>query len=373
MYDNNDFGKSVSEEQAEFEDSDIWTDQLEGIPVGQSLDNAEDILAHARTEAHDEPDMPELRPTRAQERQGQRDYDWQRDPDLDHPHGMTLAAEERMLGREQEMKRQRETGRKAAEAGVERARKAREDPHVRGIGKRLADYSETPELSDTDQSEGEVTDTDPREGLAQQDLAAVNKLAADLRDELGEGADISRASLARCIAAKVARGTSPVSAALSTKRSLQQIPGVKQPLGSIDQWNQWEATVEATVTTLFSPKENQRQAGVLKDDSGETVLFTIWLRSGTFRRLHVGDTVRLERAKVNVYQGDTTLAVTGDTDLRVLERNADGDAPAAGRQSEARVAPWSVDADDHEWVERLNTDDIVEATLGGEPSEDAEE
>lgn len=271
------------------------------------------------------------------------------------------------------MKRHAQTARKAAEAGVERARNARDDPHVRGVGKRLNDYSETPDLDDSDRSWGEVNDEDPRERLAQEDLAAVNKLAADLRDELGDGADISRPSLARCIAMKVARGSSPVSAALSIKRRLERMPGVEQPLDSIDQWNQWETTVEATVKTLFSPKENQRQAGVLEDGSGETVLFAIWHRSGSFRRLHVGDTVRLERAKVNVYNGDATLAVTGDTDLTVLERNPDGDAPVSGRQSDARVPPWSVEADDHAWVERLDTDEIVRATLGREPETGQEE
>jgi len=370
MYDNNDFGKSVSEEQAEFEDRDIWTDQLEGVPVAQQVDNADQILAEA---AADEDSVEVLRPTREQERQGQRDYDWTRNADLDHPYGMTLAAEERKLGEEQEMKRHAQTARKAAEAGVERARNARDDPHVRGVGKRLNDYSETPDLDDSDRSWGEVNDEDPRERLAQEDLAAVNKLAADLRDELGDGADISRPSLARCIAMKVARGSSPVSAALSIKRRLERMPGVEQPLDSIDQWNQWETTVEATVKTLFSPKENQRQAGVLEDGSGETVLFAIWHRSGSFRRLHVGDTVRLERAKVNVYNGDATLAVTGDTDLTVLERNPDGDAPVSGRQSDARVPPWSVEADDHAWVERLDTDEIVRATLGREPETGQEE
>jgi len=328
MYDNNDYGKSVSEAQAEFEDSDIWTDQLEGLPVGQSLDNAEDILAHAQTEAHDEPEMPELRPTRAQERQGQRDYDWARDPDLDHPHGMTLAAEERMLGREQEMAQQREHALAAHDAD--------EDLH-REASARVQSAAEARQQREDFAARAEVEadrdpETDPREGMDAETLGAINQEARRFVQRYEDCP--TAAAVSRRLAEKVEQGKSLTAAVLDVRQALDREAGTIRDIDTLpdDSWvngYELEADIQGEVQTLYQPTaSNQQQVGVISDGTA-TVKVTVWERSSCGTVLSEGDTVRIRGGKVGYYGGQRTLAVTADTAVHIQERG-DGPAPIHG-------------------------------------------
>ncbi|WP_323174792.1 hypothetical protein, partial [Natrialba sp. PRR66] len=91
MYDNSDFGKTVSVETSE---NDEFTrsvheqaPHLRETPVAQQVEDPQGVLAAAAAEtARGE----ELRPSNAQEFEGERDYDWSTRPGLDHPWGATL-------------------------------------------------------------------------------------------------------------------------------------------------------------------------------------------------------------------------------------------------------------------------------------------
>lgn len=326
------FGKSVSEEQAEFEDRDIWTDQLEGVPVGQQVDNAEQILAEA---AADEDGVEVLRPTREQERQGQRDYDWERSADLDHPFGMTLAAEER------EMERQREKALAAheAEMDVERERSCRVQSVIEVEQDREDFRARADVAADRD------PETDPRETMDAETLGAVNKFARKVAKQFEDAP--SYAALSKEIAERVDSGQSPGGAAMAVKDRLVNSEWAVIPIEEIDEsmsrkfsslqgegYGDFEVSIQGEVTTLYDPsRPSQQQVGWVEDETGRAKV-TICARSGCTTALRGGDTVRLRGLKVDWYKGQPSLAVTSTSEVEVLEEG-DGEMAIHGHLTDA--------------------------------------
>jgi hypothetical protein len=329
MYDNNDFGKRLSEEQAEFEDSDIWTDKLEGTPVGQHIDNPGQLLVDA---AHDDTGDAVLRPTRAQERQGQRDYDWNRSANLDHPYGMTLAAEERMLGQEQEDARHRQQALDAHhDDDLDRAASSRQQSTVEAR-QRHRDFQARADLA-----AGRDPDTDPRDGMDADTLADINKQARRFADRYD--GTITAAAASQRLADHVADGKTLTAAVLAVRKALDREAGTLRDVDTLpaEDWvNRYdlEADIQGEVTTLYEPNAtNQQQVGIV-DDGTATVKVTIWSRSNCSTVLREGDTVRIRAGKVGYYAGQRTLAVTADSHVRVTD-DGDGPAPIHGHLTNA--------------------------------------
>jgi ssDNA-binding replication factor A large subunit len=79
-------------------------------------------------------------------------------------------------------------------------------------------------------------------------------------------------------------------------------------------------SVEAEVATLFEPAcSTQEQVGYLIQD-GETIKFTIWAKSDQSVTLREGDTVAVDWAAINTYQGEPTLAATSETRIEIVDR-----------------------------------------------------
>jgi hypothetical protein len=345
MYDNTDFGKRVSEAQAEFNDRDVWTDKLEGVAVGQQIDNADQLLADA---AVDDDGIEVLRPTREQERQGRRDYDWKRDANLDHPYGMTLAAEERMLGQEQEMARHRQHAIDAHhhDDDLDRAASSRQQSTIEARQRRN-DFQARADLA-----AGRDPGTDPRDGMHADTLAATNQEARRFAHRYD--GTITTAAASQRLANHVADGKSITAAVLAVREAIDREAGTLRDIDTLptEDWvNRYdlEADIEGEVTTLYQPNAtNQQQVGVV-DDGTATVKVTIWSRSNCNTVLNEGDTVRIRAGKVGYYAGQRTLAVTADSHVRVTD-DGDGPAPIHGHLTnatfDADLPTGTIDDDD---------------------------
>ncbi|MFT4920860.1 MAG: hypothetical protein ACI8XM_000051 [Haloarculaceae archaeon] len=322
MNNNNDFGKRVSEAQAEFEDRDVWTDKLEGIPVAQEVENLGEMMTNA---AVDEEGIAELRPTREQEKAGKRDYDWSRNPNLDHPEGRTLAQEERMLGEEAEMERQRERAVAAEERGLERARSCREQSEWEAREQTRA-YRGRMKADPAREGRPE-----PRSELDQETVAECNQDAQRLQDAR-VGAP-SRAALSRMLAEHRADGADACGALMAVQDDLDELSGVPRRFDEYEPWmakDEYElrVTAQATVVELYEPaKANQQQVAVLENESGRAKL-TVWRSSQVDTIMREGDTVRVTDGIAGWYKGQAQIAADGETRIGLLER---GNGPATHR------------------------------------------
>jgi hypothetical protein len=317
-------------------------------------------------------------------------YEWASEPrgdEIERGDGWTQATYEQARGREHEADRHRQKAHLAHEHDIDRAAKCRDDIASserwyrtrHGSTEDMEDavpvteshwrdqhVSKFQTVGDGPEEESVTTEpeADPREAMDRETLKAVNQNAQRLADYFGhEG--VSRPGFAKLIARRVDRGQSTTSAMLDIKRSIERLPTVAQDLDTIDPYDQWETTVEGVVETLYTPKHgSQRQVGKIADDSGSEVKFVVWQNSGDKPVLHEGDTVRLERARVNVYQGAPTLAVVGDTGVTHLEKPDDrGPAPRLKTYSEDPTPPrWSADRQEHSWINDINMDRAIPLT-----------
>jgi hypothetical protein len=350
MYNNNDFGKKVSEEQAEFEDRDVWTDKLEGIPVGQEMGNPGQLMAEASI---DEDGIAELRPTREQEKAGERDYDWTQDPNLDHPAGRTLAEEEQMLGEEAEMERQRERAVAAHERGIDRARSCREQSE-REARERTRAFSERMQADPEVESR-----TDPRSELDGEVLAECNKDARRVANV--RPCAPSPAALSRQLAEHRANGKGALAALMAVQDDLDTTSGVPRELETFESWMAKEkyelrVTVQATVERLYEPNDTGQQQVAILDDGTERAKVTVWRKAQQDTLMQVGDTVRVTNGIAGWYNGQAQVAVDSDTRISIIER---GDGAATHR----------VDGTVFGAAFNSNTDDEVEPPAPSNPSE----
>lgn len=265
----------------------------------------------------------------------------------------SLEMAERMRGEQAELLRQRRTALRAHEAGHNREAASTAD-----VTARPTHYSQT---TPDEAPATRERPADPWPELPREELATVNRGAARLADYFGHDLHLDRATLSRLIAQRILAGADPTAAVVDTKEALEAVDHVPTPLGRIDPYGDYEATVEAEVTVTYTPKDaSQAQVGRLADDSGGAK-FVIWARSGRKPTLRVGDRVRIERAKVDAYHHDagvdTTLAVVGHTSITHLARGDGPDRRQGRLGDDPRMAPWDADSDPHAWVNRRPTPD----------------
>ena len=264
-------------------------------------------------------ETPEFRATVEMEIQGkvdanhpeggvaQREYEQKREQEEEFAH-LTLEQEERIRGREAELERISAK----AEFGTQDGRAAR----TRAIAIEMCGRAQ-------DKSGRGI---DPRERLSQAELAQVNKQAARIAKRLGSGP--SQAVIGKRLGERVAAGQEITEAVFETVEAIQAEPGVVQPIAAVDSWAS-EATIEGEVAVLFEPASNsQQQVGYVEDESGQ-IKVTVWEKSQQKTVLSEGDRVRIYAGKPGSYRGETTLAVTYDTEVTILERG-DGPSPIHG-------------------------------------------
>ncbi|NHN62622.1 DNA-binding protein [Haloarcula sp. JP-Z28] len=217
----------------------------------------------------------------------------------DHLFGKTLEQEERIEAREAELEHISAQAELSQQEG--RAKRTREVV-VEQCGR--------------DEPES-VERTDPREKLTQDELAAVNKQAMRISDEVQGG--WSRAVVAKQLAEKVQRGQDVTKAVLETLEKLKAVPGAIVPIADVPDIPVGEVTVQGEITELWTPSSsNIQQVGLIEDESGRTK-FTVWEKSGK-TIVREGQTVRFRAVKKNWYQGRCSLAITGWSRIEFPER-----------------------------------------------------
>ncbi|WP_255152980.1 hypothetical protein [Halorarius halobius] len=232
--------------------------------------------------------------------------------------GLPLEAQERLHGLREERKRQREKALAAHVVGIERETRCRGE---------LVEEREERRSKRNERVLGEgIIHNNAFENI-DDEAGAVREAAARIEDHLitGPGDEVLRHLIAR----KVRSGQDVYTAQSNTLDQLYQEAGVIQPISSVpiipSKYNV-EADIQGEVTTLWQPKSrSQQQVGLIKDDAGDTIKFTVWTRSRQGVILHEGDLVRIRAGKVGKYQGQATLAADSETRIEVLER---GDGPA---------------------------------------------
>ncbi|MHC3381673.1 SOSS complex subunit B family protein [Haloarcula sp. H-GB5] len=346
-------------------DLEYQTQTFQSIPLGNAVDNATGIIGDARTVDNNEMRIGWER-EQAIENRASRRPDERVDPDRQD---MTTETIERINGEQEELERHHERAHRAKAAEHDRAAACRDE--VTNTDRHYTTHLEdgrpvraTPAPADHDLStrftpisdDTPDTDTlpsDPWPSLSQEEVAEINKSAKRLSEQFSGETAMGRASFASLLAKYVADGSTVTSALFTVKEGLESLPTVCQPIANIDPYDQYETTIEAEVVTLWQPKgDGQKQVGVVRDDSGESAKLTIWENAGDKPTLHEGDTVRVERVKVNAYQGDATLAVDSEAVVTRLT-HGDGDAPQSQSATDDPTIPaWRADSDTHEWLEQ---------------------
>jgi len=268
----------------------------------------EQAFEHADEQAVDEDgfpvvdETPEFEAAVKQETQAKVDAnhpDGIADTSEDRIHGVTLEQEERIQAREDELERISAQAELGGQDGREERTRA-------VVGEQCG--RDDPE---------QVERTDPREKLAQDELAAVNKQAMRIKEEVTGG--WSRAVVAKQLAEKVQRGQDVTKAVLETLEELKAVPGAIVPIADVPDVPVGEVTVEGTIETLWEPSStNIQQVGLIEDESGRTK-FTVWEKSGK-TVVREGQTVRFRAVKKNWYQGRCSLAITGWSRIEFPER-----------------------------------------------------
>ncbi len=282
MSSNNASGKVVSVDEQAFEKAGEQAVDEDGFPVVD--------------------ETPEFEATVEQETQAKVDAnhpDGIADTSEDRIHGVTLEQEERIRAREAELERISAQ----ADLGTQDGREQR----TRAV---------VSEQCGRDEPEGEAR-TDPRENLAQSELAEVNTQAMRISDEVKGG--WSRAVVAKRLAEKVQRGQDVTKAVLETLEELKAVPGAIVPIADVPDIPVGEVTVEGTVQTLWEPSSSSiQQVGLIADDSGK-IKFTCWEKSQQ-TVVQEGKTVRFRGAAKNWYEGRCSIALTGWSDIHFPER-----------------------------------------------------
>lgn len=250
---------------------------------------------------------PDLRPTVKLETQAKVDSEAiekvAMTDERDHPHGMTLVAEEKWEAREAEKARTRERRQtqstvreRGSRASVARGRK---QARTR-FDERAASVDPAP-----DPHRG-----DPRAELECDELAAVNQQAERISRDVREGG--SRAAVSRQLGERVASGDSVLSASVAVMEAERKRPGTVVPIGELEDVSRAEVSVEGTVEVLWQPSHPSiAQVGLIEDETGRTK-WTSWKRSRV-PRVSEGERVRFRAVAKNWYDGRCSIALTGDS------------------------------------------------------------
>lgn len=89
-------------------------------------------------------------------------------------------------------------------------------------------------------------------------------------------------------------------------------PGTVVPIGELEEIPRPEVSVEGEITQLWTPSSPAiAQVGLIEDETGRTK-WTAWKRSQV-REVREGETVRFRAIAKNWYQGQCSVALTGDS------------------------------------------------------------
>jgi hypothetical protein len=232
------------------------------------------------TDATDD-DTPELRPSVEQETQGKVDHaddEWVDD----RLFGQTLADEEQLRAREQEIARTRRRL-------DDRQDSDREARTLRAVHEQVQ----------TGHAQAQLVD--PREQLEQDQLAAVNQQAQRLCERLGADRRWSRSTIARKLATHLLAGRELFEAVIQVADAEQTAPGRVLPIEQVPEVDREEVSIEGEVKTLFEPSGAIQQVGLIGDETARTK-FTVWKRS-RLPTVREGERVRFRAAKVNWHRG----------------------------------------------------------------------
>ncbi|MCO8242975.1 DNA-binding protein [Haladaptatus sp. AB643] len=275
--------------------------------IGQVVSVEELVIEHEDEERFEVvEDGPELRPSVEQTIQGK--------VDTNHPdgigRGLTLAAEERLVAREQEIKRTRERYDRSQDSNREaQCRTAAERVSI----KRRCDFQKRAAVVNPWCNPDRQ---DPREELSQEQLAAVNQQSMRLEEKLDGW---SRAAISRRLAERVVDGTSLMGAVVGVYEELRTAPGQVIPIADVGEVVRQEVSIMGTITQLWQPSHHRiSQVGLLEDETGR-VKFTAWRKSGV-PMVHEGETVEFRSVAKNWYNGRISVALTGWSTIHFPER-----------------------------------------------------
>ncbi|WP_254810791.1 DNA-binding protein [Natronosalvus amylolyticus] len=219
------------------------------------------------------------------------------DTNEDRIYGVTLAQEERIRAREEELERI------SAQAAFGRQEGRAE--RTRAVVKQAR----------RNQRPGK--DVDPREELGGVKLGQVNRQAQRLAADVTGG--YTRAVIGKRIASRVLEGSDLFEAVMETKEEMQHEAGTIVPIGRLESIRRGEVSVEGRVIELWEPSSPAiQQVGLLEDETGRTK-FTIWAKSNQ-TMVREGERVRFRAAAKNWYNGRCSIALTHWSEIIFPER-----------------------------------------------------
>ncbi|GGM53242.1 SOSS complex subunit B family protein [Haloarcula argentinensis] len=286
-------------------------------------------------------------------------YDWTRSTEVgpDRRFGETLEQQEKRHAREAEQARHSEVAR----------------AHVDGPDREASARQLTE--AETERADGFRSPADPRQWMDRDTLAKVNQQAATLADKTNLSQAAASRRLAALVSGQMGDCDDLYEASFTVLDEARDELVSPTPIADVSPYG-WDCTVEGEVTHIIEEPDarNQYQVLYLEDDEGTSAKVTVWGKSmhggEMVRTLHEGDRVRISGGKPDEYNGMTTVAVTSDTLMCIIERG-DGPAPtghagcAFGTSGESRTAAsWEAESDTHQWANERDTDHAVAVTLG---------
>ncbi|MFP9061996.1 DNA-binding protein [Natrialbaceae archaeon A-chndr2] len=245
-------------------------------------------------------ETPEFRATVEMEIQAKVDAnhpDGMVDTSEDRIYGVTLAQEERIRAREEELERI------SAQAAFGRQEGRAE--RTRGV------------VEQRYRDQRPVKEVDPREKLERAKLGQVNRQAQRLAEDVNGG--YTRAVIGKRIASRVLEGADMFEAVMDTKEEMQHEAGTIVPIGRLESVRRGEVSVEGRVIELWEPSSPAiQQVGLLEDETGRTK-FTIWAKSRQ-TMVQEGEQVRFRAAAKNWYNGRCSIALTHWSEIVFPER-----------------------------------------------------
>jgi ssDNA-binding replication factor A large subunit len=232
------------------------------------------------------------------------------DTSTERIHGVTLEQEERIQAREAELERISAQAKLGGQDG--REQRTREVAATQSAKRRVEFQKRAASVDPMADPERD----EPRAELTQEQLAAVNTQSTRLAEQLDGW---SRAAIGRRLGEAVVGGKDLTSAVVGVFEELQTAPGQVIPIGTLEDVNRKEVSIEGRVEVLWdSDSAAIAQVGLIADDSGQTKL-TIWKKSAA-PSIVEGEQVRIYKAARNWYEGRVSLAVTGWSQIHFPER-----------------------------------------------------
>jgi hypothetical protein len=258
-----------------------------------------------REAAETRDDTPELRPSVEQETQAKVDHADDEWVDGERLFGQTLADEEQLKAREQEIARTRRRidDRQASDREARTRRAVHEQVGAAHTQSHLVD---------------------PREYLSQDELAAVNQQAQRLCERLGSTQRLSRATIGRKLAEHLLAGRELCEAVIQVADEAQLAPGRVISIEAVPEVDREEVSIEGEVKTLFETSGSIQQAGLIGDETAKTK-FTVFRKSDQ-PTMCEGERVRFRAAKVSWYRGRWSVALTSTSRVVFPDRGRWWDA-----------------------------------------------